>query len=40
VVVFYSTAVATKSEGVLFFEDVYDHDRKLRELLDARRRPQ
>lgn len=38
VVVFYSTAVATQSEGVLFFEDVYGHDRKLQELLDARRR--
>lgn len=38
VVVFYSTAMATQSEGVLFFEDVYGHDRKLQELLDARRR--
>jgi murein L,D-transpeptidase YcbB/YkuD len=37
VVVFYSTAMATQSEGVLFFEDVYGHDRKLQELLDARR---
>ncbi len=40
VVVFYSTAMATQSEGVLFFEDVYGHDRKLQELLDARRRQQ
>jgi murein L,D-transpeptidase YcbB/YkuD len=39
VVVFYSTAVATQSQGVLFFEDVYGHDRKLQELLDARRSP-
>jgi murein L,D-transpeptidase YcbB/YkuD len=38
VVVFYSTAMATQSEGVLFFDDVYGHDRKLQELLDARRR--
>jgi L,D-transpeptidase YcbB len=38
VIVFYSTAVATQSEGVLFFEDVYGHDRKLQGLLDARRR--
>jgi L,D-transpeptidase YcbB len=38
VVVFYSTAMATKSDDVLFFDDVYGHDRKLQELLDARRR--
>ena len=38
VIVFYSTAVATQSQGVLFFEDVYGHDRKLQEALDARRR--
>lgn len=36
VVVFYSTAVATRSEGVLFFEDVYGYDRKLQSLLNAR----
>jgi murein L,D-transpeptidase YcbB/YkuD len=35
VVVFYSTAVATRSEGVLFFEDIYGYDRKLQSLLDA-----
>jgi L,D-transpeptidase YcbB len=40
VVVFYSTAMATQSEGVLFFDDVYGHDRKLQDLLDARRRQQ
>ena len=34
VVVFYSTAVATLSE-VLFFDDIYGYDRKLRSLLDA-----
>jgi murein L,D-transpeptidase YcbB/YkuD len=34
VVVFYSTAVATRSEGVLFFEDIYGYDRKLQSLLD------
>lgn len=33
VVVFYSTAVATESDEVLFFADVYGHDRKLQELL-------
>lgn len=37
VVVFYSTAVATQSEGVLFFDDVYGYDSKLQQLLDARR---
>lgn len=36
VIVFYATAVATRSEGVLFFQDVYDLDRKLRQLLDER----
>jgi murein L,D-transpeptidase YcbB/YkuD len=36
VVVFYSTAVATQSEGVLFFGDVYGYDRKLQSLLNAR----
>ena len=35
VVVFYSTAVATQSDGVLFFEDIYGYDRKLRSLLDG-----
>jgi murein L,D-transpeptidase YcbB/YkuD len=38
VVVFYTTAVATAAEGVLFFDDVYGHDRKLQDLLDARRK--
>lgn len=38
VIVFYSTAIATQSEGVLFVADVYGHDRKLQDLLDARRR--
>lgn len=36
VIVFYATAVATRSEGVLFFDDVYGHDEKLRQLLDER----
>jgi murein L,D-transpeptidase YcbB/YkuD len=35
VVVFYTTAAATRSEGVLFFQDVYGHDSKLRQLLAA-----
>jgi L,D-transpeptidase YcbB len=34
VIVFYSTALATESDGVLFFADVYGHDRKLQDLLD------
>jgi murein L,D-transpeptidase YcbB/YkuD len=38
VTVFYATAVATQSEGVLFFDDVYGHDRRLRRLLDDRRK--
>lgn len=38
VVVFYSTAMASLSEGVLFFDDVYGHDRTLQDLLDARHR--
>jgi L,D-transpeptidase YcbB len=38
VIVFYSTAMATRSQGVLFFEDVYGHDRKLQDLLDAHSR--
>jgi murein L,D-transpeptidase YcbB/YkuD len=37
VVVFYSTAVATRSDGVLFLEDIYGYDRKLQSLLDAAR---
>lgn len=34
VVVFYATAAATRSEGVLFFQDVYGHDRLLLRRLD------
>ena len=34
VVVFYATAVATRSEGILFFDDIYGHDRKLQQLLE------
>jgi murein L,D-transpeptidase YcbB/YkuD len=37
VIIFYATAVATEQDGVLFFEDVYGHDRKLRALLATRR---
>jgi murein L,D-transpeptidase YcbB/YkuD len=33
VVVFYATAAATESRGVLFSEDIYGHDRKLQKLL-------
>lgn len=33
VLIFYSTAAATQSRGVLFFEDVYDHDARLDRLL-------
>ncbi|HJY36342.1 MAG TPA: L,D-transpeptidase family protein [Steroidobacteraceae bacterium] len=35
VVVFYSTSVVTASGTVLFFEDVYGHDRELQKMLDA-----
>lgn len=35
VVVFYSTAVAARSEGVLFLDDIYGYDRKLQSLLDG-----
>ena len=38
VIVFYSTAVATQSQGVLFFDDVYGHDRELQQALAARRK--
>lgn len=37
VVVFYSTAVVTASGTVLFFEDVYGHDRDLQAMLDKAR---
>jgi murein L,D-transpeptidase YcbB/YkuD len=37
VVVFYSTAVATASGTVRFFEDVYAHDRDLQAMLDKAR---
>lgn len=35
VAVFYATAAATESRGVLFSEDIYGHDRRLQRLLDA-----
>ena len=34
VIIFYSTVLATEAGDVLFFDDVYGHDRKLEELLD------
>lgn len=40
VVVFYTTAVATRDAGVMFFDDVYGHDRKLNRLLELARRHQ
>lgn len=39
VVVFYTTAAATRSDGVLFLQDVYGHDSKLRQLLGAVTQP-
>jgi murein L,D-transpeptidase YcbB/YkuD len=39
VVVFYSTAVATASGAVLFFEDDYGHDSELQAMLDATATP-
>jgi murein L,D-transpeptidase YcbB/YkuD len=35
VIVFYATAAATESRGVLFSDDIYGHDRRLERLLDA-----
>lgn len=35
VVVFYATAAATESRGVLFCADIYGHDRRLQKLLDG-----
>ena len=35
VLIFYGTAVVTRSEGVMFFEDIYGHDRRLDALLRA-----
>lgn len=35
IIVFYATAAATESRGVLFAEDIYGHDRRLERLLDA-----
>lgn len=35
VIVFYATAAATEARGVLFSEDIYGHDRRLEQLLDA-----
>ena len=34
VMILYGTAVATRSSGVLFFEDIYGHDRVLESLLE------
>lgn len=35
VVVFYATAAATETRGVLFSDDIYGHDRRLQKLLDG-----
>lgn len=37
VMIFYGTAVATRSSGVLFFDDIYGHDRLLESLLERTR---
>ena len=37
VMIFYGTAVATESSGVLFVDDLYGHDRRLAEALAKRR---
>lgn len=34
VMILYGTAIATTSRGVLFFEDIYGHDRRLETLLE------
>lgn len=39
VVVFYATAAATRSRGVLFSNDIYGHDARLEKLLARSRRP-
>ncbi len=36
VFIFYATAIATESGQVLFFEDLYGHDRRLKALLERR----
>jgi murein L,D-transpeptidase YcbB/YkuD len=36
VIIFYSTAAASETMGVMFYEDLYGHDRNLQALLDAR----
>ncbi len=38
VLIFYTTAVATPEGGILFYEDIYDHDQRLQASLDARSR--
>lgn len=39
VVIFYATAAATQSRGVLFSDDIYGHDARLEKLLARSRRP-
>jgi murein L,D-transpeptidase YcbB/YkuD len=34
----YGTAIATESGRILFFDDIYGHDRRLAELLRAKHR--
>jgi murein L,D-transpeptidase YcbB/YkuD len=36
VAVFYTTAIATASQGVMFSDDIYGYDRQLQQLLDRR----
>ena len=38
VLIFYTTAVATPEGGILFYEDIYDHDQRLQASLDAKSR--
>ena len=38
VMILYSTAMATESGQVLFFDDIYGHDERLEKLLQARTR--
>jgi murein L,D-transpeptidase YcbB/YkuD len=37
VFIVYGTAMATEQGNILFFDDIYGHDRRLEQLLDARR---
>ena len=37
VFIVYGTAIATEQGNILFFDDIYGHDERLEQALDARR---